>query len=293
MSDTAELFIDSRCELGEGPFWHPLQERLFWFDIINKTLFSATAGGIMVDRFTFDATVTAAGVIDADNLAIASAAGIFKLTLSTDTRELLIPLEPDSTITRTNDGRVNPAGGFWIGTMGLKDPGTVAAGSLYQVRAGSVSKLLSSLYIPNATCFSPDGRTAYFADTIEGVIRTVAIDPDTGLPNGPWRVLVDKDVIAGEPDGAIVDSEGFLWSARWQGNAVVRIAPDGRVDRVVRLPVSRVTCPAFGGKDLKTLYITTAREGMTAEELRSEELAGSVFAIGVDVPGQPEQLFRA
>ena len=89
MTDTAELFIDSRCELGEGPFWHPLQERLFWFDILNKTLFSATAGGIMVDRFTFDATVTAAGVIDADNLAVASAGGLFKLTLSTDTRELL------------------------------------------------------------------------------------------------------------------------------------------------------------------------------------------------------------
>src|SRR4051812_18104223 len=133
MNDTAELFIDSRCELGEGVFWHPLQERLFWFDILNKTLFSATAGGIMVDRFTFDATVSAAGVIDADNLAIASAAGIFKLQLSTDHRELLVPLEPNSTTTRSNDGRVDPAGGFWIGTMGLKDPGNIAAGSLYQV----------------------------------------------------------------------------------------------------------------------------------------------------------------
>ena len=90
MKDTAELFIDSRCELGEGVFWHPLQERLFWFDILNKTLFSATAGGIMVDRFTFEATVTAAGVIDEDNLAIASAAGIFRLNLKTDARELLV-----------------------------------------------------------------------------------------------------------------------------------------------------------------------------------------------------------
>ena len=92
MTDKAELFIDSRCELGEGIFWHPLVERVFWFDILNKTLFSATAGGIMVDRFTFEATVTAAGVIDADNLAIASAAGIFQLNLKTDSRELLAPL---------------------------------------------------------------------------------------------------------------------------------------------------------------------------------------------------------
>jgi sugar lactone lactonase YvrE len=293
MTTTAELFIDSRCELGEGPFWHPLQERLFWFDILNKTLFSATSGGIMVDRFTFDATVTAAGVIDSDNLAVASAAGIFKLTLSTDTRELLIPLEPDSTSTRTNDGRVNQSGGFWIGTMGLNNPGGVAQGALYQVRAGSVSKLLSDVYIPNSTCFSPDGRTAYFADTVSGVIRKVAIDPQTGLPNGGWQTFVDKGVIAGDPDGAVVDTEGFVWSARWKGSSVVRIAPDGRVDREIELPVSRVTCPAFGGKDLKTLYITTAREGISAEDAVKEPLAGSVFAIDVDVPGLPENLFRA
>jgi sugar lactone lactonase YvrE len=293
MTDTAELFIDSRNELGEGPFWHPLQERLFWFDILNKTLFSATSGGIMVDRFTFDATVTAAGVIDADNLAIASSAGLFKLTLSTDTRELLIPLEPDSTTTRTNDGRVNQAGGFWIGTMGLKNPGSVAAGALYQVRAGTVAKLLPSIYIPNSTCFSPDGKTAYFADTSLGVIRKVAIDPSTGLPAGDWQTFVDKGVAPGDPDGAVVDAEGFVWSARWMGESVVRFTPDGRVDRVVKLPVSRVTCPAFGGKDLKTLYITSARENMTPKEIAAEPTAGSVFAIEVDVPGLPENLFRA
>jgi sugar lactone lactonase YvrE len=293
MTTTAELFIDSRCELGEGPFWHPLQDRLFWFDILNKTLFSATSGGIMVDRFTFDATVTAAGVIDSDNLAVASAAGIFKLTLSTDTRELLIPLEPDSTSTRTNDGRVNQSGGFWIGTMGLKDAGSVAAGALYQVRSGSVTKLLSDVYVPNSTCFSPDGRTAYFADTPSLTIRKVAIDPQTGLPNGGWQTFVDSSQMAGQPDGAVVDSEGFVWSARWRGASVVRISPDGRIDREIKLPVSRVTCPAFGGRDLKTLYITTAREGLTADELAQEPLAGSVFAIDVEVPGLPENLFRA
>ena len=292
MNDTAELFIDSRCELGEGPFWHPLQERLFWFDILNKTLFSATSGGIMVDRFTFDATVTAAAVIDADHLAVASAAGLFKLQISTDTRELLSPLEPDSTSTRTNDGRVNPAGGFWIGTMGLKEPSKAAAGSLYQVRGGEVTKLLSDVFIPNGTCFSPDGRTAYFADTKVGTIRKVAIDPETGLPVGDWMPFADSSH-AGGPDGAVVDAEGFVWNARWDGSSVIRFAPDGRVDRIVKVPVSRPTCPAFGGKDLKTMYVTSAREGMTAEQLAAEPTSGGVFAIEVDVPGLPENLFRA
>ncbi len=292
MTDTAELFIDSRCELGEGPFWHPLQDRLFWFDILNKTLFSATAGGIMVDRFTFDATVSAAGVIDADNLAIASAAGLYRLQLSTDTRELITPLEPDSTTTRSNDGRVNPAGGFWIGTMGLKDPGKVPAGALYQVRGGAVTTLLSDLMIPNCTCFSPDGRQAYFADTPTGIIRKVTIDPDTGLPTGEWTEFAGAEH-RGSPDGAVVDAEGFVWNARWGGSCVIRFAPDGRVDRIVEVPASQVTCPAFGGADLKTLYLTSARDGLSAEALADEPGAGGVFAIEVDVPGQPESLFRA
>ncbi|HEX4297684.1 MAG TPA: SMP-30/gluconolactonase/LRE family protein [Devosia sp.] len=291
MSDTAELFIDCRCELGEGVFWHPLQERLFWFDILNKTLFSATEGGIMVDRFTFETPVTAAGVIDADNLAIASAAGIYRLTLSTDTRELIVPLDPTSTTTRSNDGRVGPSGAFWIGTMGLKDPAHVAAGALYHVRAGEVTTLLSDIHIPNATCFAPDGRTAYFTDGVTRLIRKVATDRETGLPTGPWQDFARVEAPA-EPDGAVVDSEGYVWNAQWAAGKVLRFAPDGRVDRVVKVPVSRPTCPAFGGKDLKTLYITTARQGMTPAELDREPLAGSLFALRVDVPGLPENIAR-
>jgi sugar lactone lactonase YvrE len=291
MSDTAELFIDSRCELGEGVFWHPLQERLFWFDILNKTLFSATAGGIMIDRFTFDTPVTAAGVIDADNLAIASAAGIYKLELSTDTRELISPLEADKPGNRSNDGRVGPSGGFWIGTMALHDPGHTASGSLYQVRGGEVTTILTDIHIPNATCFSPDGRTAYFTDGVTRVIRKVAIDRDTGLPVGPWQDFA-KTEPPGEPDGAVADAEGYIWNAVWNAGSVFRYAPDGSIDRVVKVPVSRPTCPAFGGPDLKTLYITSAREGLTPDQLAAEPLAGGVFAINVDVPGLPENLFK-
>lgn len=291
MKDTAELFIDSRCELGEGIFWHPLVERVFWFDILNKTLFSATAGGIMVDRFTFEATVTAAGVIDADNLAIASAAGIFQLNLKTDARELLAPLDPDSTTVRSNDGRVGPSGAFWIGTMGLKDPGKIPAGSLYSVRDGKATKLLGDIHIPNATCFSPDGTTAYFTDGVTRTLRKVSIDKDTGLPNGPWQDFT-KVTAPSEPDGAVVDSEGYVWNAQWNGSSVIRFAPDGSVDRVVKVPVSRPTCPAFGGRDLKTLYITSAREGLSAEQLANEPLAGGVFAIEVDVPGLPENIVK-
>lgn len=293
MKDTAELFLDSRCELGEGPFWHPFQERLFWFDILNKTLFSATEGGIMVDRFTFEAPVSAAGVIDADNLGIASATGIFRLHLPTDTREVIVPLaDADSTVVRANDGRVNPAGGLWIGTMALRDPGTNGLGKLYQVRAGEVTELLSGIHIPNATCFSPDGRTAYFTDFVTKTINKVATDPDTGLPVGEWSEYARVEGKGG-PDGAVVDSEGFMWNAEWGNSRVVRRDLNGRIVQEVKVPVSRCTCPSFGGKDLKTLYITSAREGLTAAELVDEPLAGGVFAVELDVPGMPESLFKA
>jgi sugar lactone lactonase YvrE len=230
-------------------------------------------------------------VIDADNLAIASAAGIYRLELSTDTREIIVPLE-ETPGNRSNDGRVGPAGGMWIGTMSLTDPGTTPSGALYQVRGGEVTKILGGIHVPNATCFSPDGRTAYFTDGVTRVIRRVAIDRETGLPVGPWQDFA-RVTAPVEPDGAVVDSEGFIWNANWRGGSVTRYAPDGKVDRVVKVPVSRPTCPAFGGKDLKTLYITSAREGMTPEQLAAEPLSGSVFAIDVDVPGLPENLFKA
>lgn len=287
----AELFIDAKAELGEGVFWHPLQNRLFWFDIGNKMLFSADANGIIVDRFSFDATVTAAGIIDADNLAIASGDGFFRLELSTDTRELIAPLEPDMPGNRSNDGRVNHAGGFWIGTMNRKTPGTTPSGSLYQLRGGKVTRIRSDIHVPNSTCFSPDGRTAYFTDGVTRRIEQVGIDPATGLPNGPWRIFATAQAPV-EPDGSTIDAEGYLWNAEWRGGRVVRYAPDGTIDRVVTLPVSRPTCPALGGPDLKTLYITSAREGLTAEQLAKEPLAGGVFSVRVDVPGLPEAIVK-
>lgn len=291
MSAGAELFVDCRCELGEGPFWHPLLKRLFWFDILNHTMLSATAEGHLVDRVVFRQPASAAAVIDEESLAVATAGALLRYHLSTDSSTLVIPIEEDLIGNRTNDGRVNPAGGFWIGTMSRRGGEEPGAGAVYQYREGRIDKVLDGITIPNSISFSPDGRTAYFADTMTDAIRTCALDPATGLPAGEWSVFA-RTKGRGWPDGAVVDSEGYLWSARWGGSCVVRHAPDGSVDRVVEVPVSRVTCPALGGDDLKTLYITTAREGMSDEELEREPLAGSVFAVRVDVPGQPETLLK-
>jgi sugar lactone lactonase YvrE len=285
----AELFADSRCELGEGVFWHPLLKRLFWFDIVNQTLLSAGPDGQLVDRFAFKDAVSAAGVIDEDRLLIAQAGALLDFSLSKDSGSPVIPFEADKPGNRPNDGRVDRTGGLWIGTMSRRGGAEPTAGSLYRYRAGELVTLKSGIGIPNSTCFSPDGRTAYFTD--DGIIRKCATDPNTGLPVGQW-VEFAADPDHGVADGAVVDSEGCVWSARWKGNAVIRYTPQGKIDTIVELPVSRVTCPAFGDDDLRTLYITSAREGMGEKDLAGEPYAGSVFAVRINTPGLPETLVR-
>lgn len=285
----AELFVDSRCELGEGPFWHPLLGRLFWFDILNQTLFSANDEGHIVDRITFKRPVSAAAVIDADTLAVAETGALLRYDFRTDTSTVIAELEADLHDNRPNDSRTHPAGGFWIGTMHARG-GDVPSGSVYQYRAGELTRILSKVTVPNSTCFSPDGSIAYFTDG-GGVIRKCALDPATGLPVGEWEDFASSPDY-GIADGSVVDSEGFLWNARWDGSCVIRYAPDGRIDRVVELPVSRVTCPAFGGPDYKTLFVTSARADLPPEALEREPHAGSVFAIALDVPGAPDPFIK-
>ena len=290
MSETAKLFIDSHCQLGEGPFWNHLRGQLFWFDINGKTLFAADSAGTIVNRWNFDRMPSAAGIVDEDTLIVAAQGAILELDLITSETRIVAPLEPELPGNRSNDGRGGPAGGLWIGTMARDE--VLYSGSVYQYRDGELKKLFGDIRIPNATCFSPDGRTVYFTDTPNKIILARSIDPSSGEPTGFWRVFADTSKDPGAPDGAVVDSEGYLWSARWGGSRVIRYTPDGRVDREVRLPVSQVTCPAFGGPDLKTLYITSAAKNLSPEALAKEPHAGGVFAIQLDVAGQRETLIR-
>ncbi|MDB5621802.1 MAG: gluconolactonase [Devosia sp.] len=286
MTQTAELLIDSKCALGEGPFWHPDRQQLFFFDINNQKLFAASATGDIEGSWSFGENVAAAAIIDADNLALVTETGLKRFNLQTSEQSLIVPIEADNAATRGNDSRVHPSGAFWIGTMPKNED--ARGGTLYHYRAGKLSVLRSNASIPNATCFTRDGRTAYWADTPTQQILKVETDPATGLPVGDWSVFADVSEGPGYPDGAVVDSEGYLWSARWGGSCVVRHAPDGSVDRVVEVPVSQVTCPAFGGPDLKTLFITTAAKTLSPEQLAAEKVAGGIFAIRLDVPGLPE-----
>lgn len=287
MSQTARLLIDSQCALGEGPIWHAGRQQLFFFDINEQTLFAVTAAGEIVDSWLFNETVAAAAIVDDHTLVLATDTGLKQFDLTTGGMNRINEIEADNPQTRTNDSRVHPSGAFWIGTM-TRSEQEAPIGSVYHYRAGTLTTLKSGISIPNATCFSPDGTIAYWTDTPTRKIMQCATDPATGLPIGAWTLFADVSDGRGYPDGAVVDSQGYLWNAKWGGSCVVRHAPDGSIDRIVEVPVSQVTCPAFGGADLKTLFITTAAKNLTAEQLAVEKVAGGLFAIDVDVAGQAE-----
>ncbi len=271
-----EVFDNHPCTLGEGLLWHPTRKALFWFDILGKTLHCK---GEARTRWVFDDYVSAAGWVDNDTLLMASANGLWRFDIPTGTRDLVAPLEANNPATRSNDGRADPQGGFWIGTMGINaEP---HAGAIHRYYRGEVRHLFDKITISNAICFAPDGDAAYFCDTFSKRIQKVTLD-EAGWPNADPETFVDLRDAGLNPDGAVVDAAGNLWNAQWGAGRVACYAPDGTFLRSIPVPASQTTCPAFGGPDLNTLFVTSAAEGV------DEAQGGMTFACDLDVQGLAE-----
>lgn len=253
-----DIFDDRACELGEGPLWHPERQQLFWFDIHGHRLLSRGPEG--PQEWGMVESASAAGWIDRDRLLIATETGLFRFDLETGSRDLLVEMEADQADTRSNDGRADPMGGFWIGTMGKE--AQPRAGAIYRYFGGKLERLFPEITIPNAICFAPDGRRAFYADTPRQRIWTVPLDAQ-GWPDRPSEIFADLRSDGTFPDGAVVDSQGALWVAQWGAGRVVRYRSDGRADRVIDLPVRQVTSPCFGGETLDRMFVTSAWEGLT------------------------------
>ncbi|MGR3541214.1 MAG: SMP-30/gluconolactonase/LRE family protein [Hasllibacter sp.] len=278
-----EIHDERPCELGEGILWHPERGQLFWFDIPAGRLLSRDADGPL--EWDLGEMASAAGWVDRDTLLIATETALRRFDIRTGALETVAPLEDGDAATRSNDGRADPSGGFWIGTMGKGAESR--AGAIYRLHRGEVRKLVDRVTIPNAICFAPDGGIAYWTDTAEGVVRAQPLDPD-GWPEGEAADLIDFRGEGLNPDGAVTDADGNLWIAQWGAERIACHAPDGRFLRAVPLGAMHPSCPAFGGEGYGTLFATTARQGLEPGEADRRPGNGCVFRLEGAGRGRPE-----
>lgn len=298
MTDKPICIVDCRDHLGEGALWDHREQVLWWVDVLVPARlhrFDPASGDH--ETWPMPEIVTSLAVREQGGLVIASHRTVNAFDPADGRLVPLVAPEGGIAANRSNDGAADAKGRFWLGTMqnNLEPDNspraiTESAGSLYRIEPDlTVTKVLSGIGIANTVVWSPDRTVFYFADTLTGWIFAHDFDLETGTVSNRRAFARADD--HGYPDGSTIDAEGFLWNARWGGSCVIRFAPDGAVDRIVTLPVSRVTSCAFGGPELDTLYITTSRYQLSPSEQGGEPQAGSLFAVRPGVKGLPTPRF--
>jgi sugar lactone lactonase YvrE len=298
-------------ELGESPFWHPDEQRLYWVDIAARKLHRADVqngalqGWDMPSEPGCIAPASTQG--QPSGLVIALRDGIYRARQWGGALERLLPATHDSATTRFNDGKADPRGRFWAGTM--YEPRDAARAELFCIdaRPGHVPVLerkAGDATIANGLAWSPDARTLYWSDTTRHRIRAWEWDADSNAmdhervfqqwpikPAGWQPGIADMSGYGGRPDGAAVDVEGNYYVAMFEGARLLKLSPAGAVLAEWVVPAQCPTMPCFGGADLQTLYLTTARHGRGAQELQRFPDSGCVFFMRVGVPGLPVNFF--
>ena len=278
------VFDDRRCELGEGPLWHPERGQLFWFDILGGALLSRDGDRPL--RWELGELASAAGWIDREHLLVASETGLWRFGIATGQRELVAALPNEGGRLRSNDGRADPWGGFWIGMMGKK--AEAGAGGIWRLWRGELRRLHRRHRHPERDLLRRRARAGVFRRHPRGDGLGAAARPRDRMAGGRAAAFLELAEAGFHPDGAVVDAEGRFWNAQWGAGRVACYDPDGRFVRAERFEATRTSCPAFGGAGLDTLFVTTAQEGMDADGRRTEPQAGMTFARDLDVRGVPE-----
>jgi sugar lactone lactonase YvrE len=284
-----ECVLEARAALGESPVWCSQEKVLYWVDIKRPAIHCFDPACGTCRTWPVREETGSMGLRQRGGAVVAMRSGFAFVNLETgDLTMIHNPIAGTSDL-RFNDGRCYRRGRFWAGTLHEKRQAGTAA--LYRLDPdGTCHKMVDGITVANGLAWSPDDHTMYFADSYVRTIFSFESDPDTGAI-GNRRVFTELPAGTGVPDGATVDAEGFLWSANFDGGCITRYAPDGRVDRVIRMPVARPTSCAFGGDDLSTLYVTSASSGLDAEQLAASPHAGGIFALEAGVRGLPEPRF--
>ncbi|WHZ09821.1 MAG: gluconolactonase family protein [Burkholderiaceae bacterium] len=298
------------CELGESPFWHPAEQRLYWVDVAARCLLRADPVAGTRECWAIPDEPGCIAPALSGGLVIALRDGIYRARDWGGALTLLAPAQHDTATTRFNDGRADPLGRFWAGT--IYEPRNRPAAALYALdaRGGRPPELLcmaGDAINGNGLAWSPDARTLYWADTSRHLIRAWDWDAQANCltrervfhrfapkPAG-WQPGASDQPgqprYGGRPDGAAVDVEGNYWCAMYEGARLAKLAPDGALLAEIELPVPCPTMPCFGGPDLCTLFVTTARHGRSSAEIAALPLSGHVLALSVAVPGLPVNFF--
>ena len=273
--------VRSNDVLGEGPCWHAADARLYWFDIKGRRLCWFTPGAGDHGEWALPVIASAAAPWGPGRLVTATDKGLGSIDTATGALEILAPLQLPQGV-RTNDGKIDVRGRFWWSSM--DDHHGERPGAIFRTDPdGTTHRVLDGIHIANTISGTSDGKQLYLADSRLGTMWTFDVD-DAGVLGGR-RELFNLKGEAGAPDGSALDAEGYLWNAQWGAWRIVRYAPDGAVDRIFPVPVQQPTSLAFGGPDLSTLYLTSARDGLSEEALAGQPDAGSLFAFNPGVRG--------
>ena len=280
-----QVAVEAQNLLGEGPLWNWQEQRLYWTDIENNCIYRFDPQTGQRETFEAGCAVGCIGFCQSGSLVLATSRGFAFWNLH-DPLVFVGDPEADKPESRFNDGAVDPQGRFWAGTYG---PGYTSA--LYRLDpGGAIQRLVDGVACSNGIGWSLDHRTMYFTDSTPQKIYAFDFDPATGHIEHQ-RDFVDSTGQSGFPDGLAVDSEGFIWSARWGGWCLQRFDPAGKLERTVNLPVEFPTSCAFGGTALDQLYISSAYRPVAVENRASQPLAGHVLRLSSEVRGLPEPLF--
>ena len=280
-----ELLDDCNNSLGEGITYSLSNNNLYWLDIGNVSkLYSLDLSSNKKEIFELPEFVTATSIKSEDELVLATNNGLKLFNTSTKKFESVVNIENEQILTRSNDGSSDAYGRFWFGTMqnnfdqdGNGIPITDNIGKLYKVDTNKkISVIEEGLGIPNTFVWSPDNKNFYFTDTLNGTILSYNFELESGaLSNKKNFANFDR----GYPDGSTIDTDGCVWNCRWGGSCIVRFTPSGKVDQIIEMPVQNITNCVFGGKDMKTLFITTASN----ED--KNNLDGGLFSINLNYQG--------
>ena len=275
--------------LGEVPVWSSSEKAIYWIDAFKPAIHRLIPTTGEVTSWTPPQKLGSFALRRSGGFLLATRIGIAVFDPGTSAFEVVATPEADRPNNLLNDGRCDRRGRFWVGSMDKMLQRLT--GRLYRINPDYSCRVMDDdIFLFNGLCWSPDDRVLYFADSHRHAIFAYDFDIEAGTVRNR-RLFASTKERPGVPDGATVDAEGFMWSAQFDSSAIVRYAPDGRVDHVVELPVSRATACVFGGDRLDVLYVTTATFRLPKEKRHRESYAGGLLALDVGVRGVPESPF--